>query len=65
MFAPIVVLIRRILGIHRFTHIRAVVIEIHSNIITHVSAWMGMDHQQQVVLLHIARNNGRKLGLLV
>ena len=64
MFAPIVSLIRRVLGMHRFTHIRAEVIEIHSNIIIRASGWMGMNHQQQIMLLHIARNNGRKLGLL-
>lgn len=64
MFAPIVVLIRRVLGVHRFTHIRAEVIELHSNIIIHASGWMGMDHHQQIALLHTARENGRKLGLL-
>ena len=64
MFAPIVLLIRRILGVHRFTHIRAEIIEIHSNLIICASKWMGLNHTQQVVLLHIARNNGKKLGLL-
>ncbi len=65
MFAPIVSLIRRVLGVQRFTHIRAEVIKIHSDIITHVSGWMDMNHQQQLELLHIARENGRKLGFLI
>jgi hypothetical protein len=65
MFAPIVFLIRRVLGVQRFTHIRAKVIEIHSNIIIHASGWMGLNHQQQIELLHIARENGRKLGFLI
>lgn len=64
MFSPIVSLIRRVLGVERFTHIRAEVIVIHSNIITHVSGWMGLNHHHQIALLHIARENGRKLGLL-
>jgi len=44
MFAPIVSLIRRVLGVQRFTHLRAEVIEIHSNIIIHASGWMGLNH---------------------
>ncbi len=65
MFSPIVSLIRRVLGVERFTHIRSEIIVIHSNIIIHVSGWMGLNHTQEVALLHIARENGRKLGFLI
>ena len=64
MFSPIVILIRRFLGKKRFNHVRAEVIKLHSSVITHVSGWLGFNRQKQMDLIHLARENGRKLGLL-
>lgn len=64
MFAPLVILTRNILGTKRFNHVRAEVIKLHSSVITHVSRRLGLDHDQQMDLIHTARDNGKKLGLL-
>ena len=64
MFAPFVKLTRQILGTKKFNRLRAEIIKLHTHVITDVSSKLGLDHDRQMDLVHTARDNGKKLGLL-
>lgn len=64
MFAPIVLLVRRVLGDERFIRLRGQAIARHSQVITNVCNRFGIDRTQRQNLIRLARDNGKKLGLL-
>jgi hypothetical protein len=64
MFAPLVVLIRRQLGTPEFNRLRGKAIALHSQLITNVCNLLGIDRTQRQNLIRLARDNGKKLGLL-
>ncbi|MBD2326068.1 MAG: electron transporter [Alkalinema sp. CACIAM 70d] len=64
MFAPIVVLVRNFLGSERFVALRGKAIAQHSKVITNVCNTLGIDRTQRQNLIRLARDNGKRLGLL-
>ena len=64
MFAPIVVLIRRWLGEPRFIRLRGKAIALHAQVITEVCQRFGVDRTQRQNFIRLARDNGKRLGLL-
>ena len=64
MFAPLVILIRSQLGKREFNQLRGKVIAAHSKVITHVCNWVGIDRTQRQDLIRLARDNGKRMGLL-
>ncbi len=64
MFAPIVVLIRRAMGNPRFNKARGKAIALHSQAITNFCNQVGIDRTKRQNMIRLARDNGKKLGLL-
>jgi hypothetical protein len=64
MFAPIIVLIRKIVGDPKFLKWRGKGISLHSQVITNVCNRFGIDRTQRQNLIRLARDNGKRLGLL-
>lgn len=64
MFAPIVVVVRRFMGDKRFIKFRGEAIALHSKVITNVCNRIGIDRTQRQNMIRLARDNGKKLGLL-
>jgi hypothetical protein len=64
MFAPIVMLVRRLLGDAEFKKIRGKAIALHSQAITNVCNRMGVERTRRQNLIRLARDNGKRLGFL-
>jgi hypothetical protein len=64
MFAPLVVLVRQWLGDKEFVKLRGQAIALHSQVITNVCNQWGIDRTQRQSLIRLARDNGKRLGLL-
>ena len=64
MFAPLVVLVRNMLGSDRFVGLRGKAIAQHSKVITNFCNRVGIDRTQRQNLIRLARDNGKRLGLL-
>lgn len=64
MFAPIVVVVRRFMGDKRFIKLRGEAIALHSQVITNFCNRFGIDRSQRQNMIRMARDNGKKLGLL-
>lgn len=64
MFAPVVIRVCRILGKARFTRLRARAISLHTQAITQVCDRMGIHRNQRQRLIRLARDNGKRLGLM-
>lgn len=64
MFAPVVIFMCRMLGKVRFTCFRARVISLHTQAITHVCDRIGIPRSQRQQLIRLARDNGKRLGLM-
>lgn len=64
MFAPIVVLIRRQVGDPQFVKLRGKAIALHAQAITRVCESLGIDRTKRQNFIRLARDNGKKLGLL-
>lgn len=64
MFAPLVVLVRDRLGKVKFNRIRGQAIALHSKTITNFCERIGIDRTVRQNLIRLARDNGKKLGLL-
>lgn len=64
MFAPLVVLVRNLLGSARFVELRGKAIAQHSKVITNFCNRVGIDRTQRQNLIRLARDNGKRLGLL-
>lgn len=64
MFAPLVVLVRNIVGQPRFVKLRGKAIVMHSKAITSFCNQIGIDRNQRQGWMRLARDNGKRLGLL-
>jgi hypothetical protein len=64
MFAPIVLVVRRIMGNARFIRLRGQAIALHSQVITNFCNRIGIDRTQRQNMIRLARDNGKRLGLL-
>ncbi|MDJ0898258.1 MAG: electron transporter [Xenococcus sp. MO_188.B8] len=64
MFAPIVVLVRNLLGKAKFNQLRGKAIAKHSKVITKFCNWVGIERTARQNMIRTARDNGKKLGLL-
>jgi hypothetical protein len=64
MFAPIVVVVRRWLGTPEFNKLRGQAIAKHSQVITKVCNALGIERGQRQNMIRLARDNGKRLGLL-
>jgi hypothetical protein len=64
MFAPIVVLVRKWMGDPDFIRLRGKAIALHSQVITNFCNRFGIDRTQRQGMIRLARDNGKKLGLL-
>ncbi|KAJ3693143.1 hypothetical protein LUZ60_012238 [Juncus effusus] len=64
LFAPIVVVVRNIVGKKRFNQLRGKAIALHSQVITEFCKTIGADSKQRQGLIRLAKKNGEKLGFL-
>jgi hypothetical protein len=64
MFAPIIVVARKMMGGPEFVRLRGKAIALHSQAITRFCNWVGVDRTQRQNLIRLARDNGKRLGLL-
>ncbi|MDJ0705815.1 MAG: electron transporter [Leptolyngbyaceae cyanobacterium MO_188.B28] len=64
MFAPIVILVRNLIGKPEFTQLRGKFIALHSKTITRFCNGIGIERTQRQNLIRLARDNGKRLGLL-
>ncbi len=64
MFAPIVVLLRNLMGKVKFNKLRGEFIKLHSQAITNFCENFGVDRTARQNMIRTARDNGKKLGLL-
>lgn len=64
MFAPLVVLVRNIVGQPRFVKLRGKAIAMHSKAITNFCNQVGIDRSRRQGWIRLARDNGKRLGLL-
>lgn len=64
MFAPIVVLVRNWLGKAKFNQIRGKAIALHCQTITNFCNRFGIDSAQRQSMIRLAKDNGKRLGLL-
>lgn len=64
MFAPIVVLTRNAIGTPKFTKLRGKAIALHSKAITNFCNQVGIERTQRQNWIRLARDNGKRLGLL-
>jgi hypothetical protein len=64
MFAPIVVLLRNRIGKAKFNQIRGKAIALHAQTITNICNRIGINNTVRQNMIRLARDNGKKLGLL-
>lgn len=64
MFAPIVLLLRKVVGDPKFLKLRGQAIALHAQVITRFCDRFGIDRTQRQGWIRLARDNGKKLGLL-
>jgi hypothetical protein len=64
MFAPVVVLLRTWMGKPKFMKVRGKAIALHSQVITGFCNRFGIERTTRQNLIRLARDNGKRLGLL-
>jgi electron transfer flavoprotein alpha/beta subunit len=64
MFAPIVLTLKQLIGKPRFMKMRGKAIALHSRVITSVCNKLGVDRTPRQNMIRLARDNGKRLGLL-
>ncbi|WP_035992119.1 hypothetical protein [Leptolyngbya sp. KIOST-1] len=64
MFAPIVLLIRNVLGTPKFNKLRGQAIALHSKTITNFCNRFGVSSKERQALIRKAKANGQWLGFL-
>ena len=64
MFAPIVIVVRSLMGKAQFNKLRGKAIALHSQVITNVCNLLGIERTTRQNLIRTARHNGKKLGFL-
>ena len=64
MFAPLVILVRKMMGKVEFNKLRGKAIGLHAKTITNFCNNIGIDSKQRQSFIRLAKSNGKKLGLL-
>ncbi|MGG6242524.1 cyclic electron transport protein PGR5 [Nodosilinea sp. AN01ver1] len=64
MFAPLVVLVRNVMGTPKFNKLRGQAIALHSKIITNFCNRFGISSKERQALIRKAKSNGHWLGFL-
>jgi hypothetical protein len=64
MFAPLVIALRQSIGSPQFNRMRGQAIGLHAQTITRFCQSVGIDNMKRQGLIRLARDNGKKLGLL-
>ena len=64
MFAPVVVLLRRLMGKPQFNQLRGQAIALHSKAITRFCNRVGIPSKERQALIRMARDHGKTMGLL-
>jgi hypothetical protein len=64
MFTPIVIVLQRTMGSPRFNRLRGQAIALHAQTITKFCKSIGIETAKRQDLIRLARDNGKKLGLL-
>jgi hypothetical protein len=64
MFAPIVLLLREQMGKAKFNQLRGKAIALHAQAITNFCNRIGIETKERQNLIRLAKDNGKKLGLL-
>ncbi|MBF2006845.1 MAG: electron transporter [Chlorogloeopsis fritschii C42_A2020_084] len=64
MFAPIVVNLRNWMGKAKFNQLRGKAIALHAQVITSFCSFVGIASKERQNLIRLAKDNGKKLGLL-
>ena len=64
MFAPLVLVVRNVMGDPDFLKLRGQAIALHSKVITNVCNRVGIDRSRRQAMIRLARDNGKRLGLL-
>lgn len=64
MFAPIVRVVRNIMGVKEFNKFRGKAISIHSQVITEFCKFVGAQQKIRQGLIRVAKANGAKLGFI-
>eukprot|EP00195_Chlamydomonas_chlamydogama_P006213 CAMPEP_0202893698 /NCGR_PEP_ID=MMETSP1392-20130828/3232_1 /ASSEMBLY_ACC=CAM_ASM_000868 /TAXON_ID=225041 /ORGANISM="Chlamydomonas chlamydogama, Strain SAG 11-48b" /LENGTH=90 /DNA_ID=CAMNT_0049578127 /DNA_START=303 /DNA_END=575 /DNA_ORIENTATION=- len=63
-FAPLVVVVRNIVGDKEFNKLRGKAISLHSQVIKDFCKQFGVDNKQAQGVIRLAKKNGEKLGFL-
>jgi len=63
-FAPLVVVVRNVVGDKEFNKLRGKAISLHSQVIKEFGIQIGADGKQVQGLIRLAKKNGEKLGFL-
>lgn len=63
-FAPLVVVVRNIVGDKEFNKLRGKAISLHSQVIKEFCGQLGVDNKQVQGVIRLAKKNGEKLGFL-
>ncbi len=64
MFAPVVVTLKKLIGKPKFMKMRGKAIALHSRVITSVCNRLGIERTPRQNMIRLARDNGKRLGLL-
>lgn len=64
MFAPFVLVIRKLVGEKDFLKLRGQAIALHSRTIANICDRFGVDRTRRQNWIRLARDNGKRLGLL-
>jgi hypothetical protein len=64
MFAPMVTLTRNYLGKAQFNQLRGKLIALHAQVITNFCEYFNIDRTTRQNLIRLARDNGKRMGLL-
>lgn len=63
-FAPLVVVVRGVMGEKEFNKLRGKAISLHSQVIKDFCSKFGVDNKQVQGVIRLAKKNGEKLGFL-
>ncbi len=64
MFSSTIIKIRQSIGQSEFNYLRSKAIAWHSKFISYVCERLGISNKTKQYLIRLARDNGKKLGLL-
>ncbi len=64
MFAPMIILTRKYFGQVKFNQLRGKLIALHAQVITNFCEYFKIDRTTRQNLIRLARDNGKRMGLL-